>query len=317
VNGALTGRVIVDGAGYSFTTRLNLDGSASVTIPRVGKTPLTLNLQLDLTGGTERIVGSISDDTFTADVSADRATFTAGSHPAPQAGRYTVVLGPDSSASAASVPQGNGFAALFVTANGQAIISGRLADGTPFLQGSMVSKDGRLPLYLNLSGAPAGSTATGTLAFRSTDVSDMDGSIRWTKTARANDVFYPEGFQTPLSSVGARYVAPASGSRVLRMTQDSPNATAAFGDGNLEQPISVATAVTSSNQVIMPTPGKPRLSARINPTNGIFGGTFVYPGTAVRRVVLGAVLQKQNAAFGFFRGITESGYFSLAPTVGN
>src|SRR5207248_1559375 len=98
------------------------------------------------------------------------------------------------------------------------------------------------------------STASGTLTFRDSTVSDLDGAITWTKTSRATDVFYPAGFTAQLPSVGARYTAPVAGTRVLAVTQTTPNSTAALGDGNLAQPISVETALMSNNRVITPTP---------------------------------------------------------------
>lgn len=315
--GMLTGRVTVDHVGYAFTAHVGLDGAVVATIPRKGLTPLTLNLQLDLTGGTEQITGTVSEGNFTADVSADHGVFDALTNPAPQTGAYTMVLTPDPSQTGANVPQGDGFATIKVHKSGIVRAAGRLADGTAFTQSSVVSKNGNVPIYLNLANAPSGSAATGTLTFRSTSESDLDGTIDWLKTPRASDAFYPDGFSAQLPAVGARYTPPASGTRALDVTQASPNAIAALGDGNLTQPIAVETAVTTSNEVVTPAPSALDLSAKINPATGIFTGKFTHPATNLRRGLQGVVLQKQNAAFGFFRGIDQSGYFSLAPDSGN
>ena len=312
-SGVATGRLVFDGIGYSFVSRFGANGTASLLIPRLGNTPLSVTLSLDLTGGTQEITGTISDDVSTANIAADRNVFNALTNRAPQAGRYTAVLAPD--ANNANSPQGNGYAAVNVAANGVAIITGQLADGTLFSATGTLSKDGALPLYLNMLRAPAGSVAMGTITFHVTDVSDLDGAIVWKKAARPTDALYSDGFTANLSAVGSRYVAPALGRRVLNPSQAS--ATAALADGNLSQPISVPTTLTATNRVVMSVPGVPSLSATINRANGIVIGTFLHPSNHQARAVRGVVLQKQNAAFGFFAGINQSGYFSLESTSGN
>ena len=47
------------------------------------------------------------------------------------------------------------------------------------------------------------------------------------------------------------------------------------------------------------------------PVSGVITGTFVMPNGSVLRGFRGVVLQKQNAAYGYFRGLDQCGYFSL------
>lgn len=313
--GVATGRLVFDGAGYAFTTRFGLNGAATVVIPRAGRPPLTATFSLDLTGTTQQITGTIFDGSSTANVTVDRDVFNALTNRAPQTGRYTAVLAADTTN--ADSPQGNGYAAISVAANGVAVVAGQLANGTPFSAAGTLSKDGTLPVYLVMANAPAGSVAAGTMTFRATGMSDLDGGIVWKKAARPADPLYAAGFTAALPVVGSRYAAPAPGRRALDPAAPSLAATAALGDGNLSEPISVGTVVTAANRIVMSTPGAPNLSAAINPANGVVAGVFLHPGSKRARAVRGAVLQKQNAAFGFFPGVDESGYFSLAADAGN
>lgn len=309
--GIASGRVIFDGAAYGFVARFSLDGAADVVIPRAGKTPLALHLGLDLTGVAQQMTGTISDGISTAAVTVDRDVFNPLTNRAPQAGRYTAVIAPDTANP--SSPQGDGYAVVGVMPNGLALVAGQLADGTAFTAAGTVSQSGALPLYLGLMRAPAGSVATGTLLFRDTLVSDFDGSLTWKKTARASDALYPAGFTAAQGMVGSRYAVPAAGRNALSPANASSGAgRAALGDGNLGQTLSVATSITPANRIVMSSPGALSLSAAINRFNGVVSGFFIHPGSRAVRVVRGAVLQKQAAAFGFFPGISESGYFSLA-----
>jgi hypothetical protein len=63
----------------------------------------------------------------------------------------------------------------------------------------------------------------------------------------------------------------------------------------------------------MVTPGAPGVVFVIDPVSGVVNGHLLMPGSNAVRAVYGAVLQKQNSAFGYFWGINQSGYFSLVP----
>jgi hypothetical protein len=89
--------------------------------------------------------------------------------------------------------------------------------------------------------------------------------------------------------------------------------TAGFGDGNIPQPINVPVIVNQQNKATMATPGLPDVTLSINPISGAVSGSFVLPGGNVTRGVRGVVFQKQQAAFGYFRGLDQCGYFSLSP----
>jgi len=305
--GLFTGRIQLPGQAWSFTGQLDANGFATVTIPGSGQ--LTITLQADLTGGSGQITGTVSDGTNSFGFTISQSTYNAKTNAAPQAGRYTLVLEPNA-APTGSVPPGDGYAAIVVSANGAATVAGRLADGTPYSATGRVANDGALALYFVPSGAPAGSSVNGLLTFRSTDVSDIDGTLTWTKAPKAGDAFYPAGFCTQLPSVGSSYVRPAAGLQAIDTAPGPAPATAGFGGGNIPQPISIPVIV-SRGKATMVTPGLPDVSLSINPVSGAVSGSFLLPDGNVARGVRGIVFQKQQSAFGYFRGINQCGYFSL------
>ena len=166
-----------------------------------------------------------------------------------------------------------------------------------------------LALYFVPGGEAHGTSVTGLLTFESTDNSDIDGTISWTKAANVKDPFYPAGFTVQSPAVGSTYIRPGAG---LQPMDEAPgSATAGLGDGNLAQPLNVPVTVTQQNKAAMVAPGLPDVQLSINPTSGAVSGTFVLPNGNITRGIRGVVFQKQNSAYGYFRGINECGYFSL------
>jgi hypothetical protein len=309
--GVFSGRVTFGGKTYSFSGSLDLNGDATVTIPVHDQSPLVLTLQADLTGGSGEITGTITQGSNSLTFVIDQSTYNASTDKAPQAGRYTIVLATDPSTTGTSVPQGSGYAAMDVSVDGDATVAGRLADGTPYSATGHVANDGTLAIYCVPSGSRAGSSLNGLLTFESTNTSDLSGTFTWTKAPDTHDTYYPAGFSTQLPATGSLYVPPASG--VKAMAEPSGSATAGFGDGNLPQSLAVPVMVTPQDKVTMVTPGSPNVTLAINPISGTVKGTFVLPDGNITRGVRGVILQKQQAAFGYFLGIDQGGYFSLTP----
>jgi len=189
---------------------------------------------------------------------------------------------------------------MLVNRAGGVVIVGRLSDGTPFSTAGRVANDGSLAIYVRPRGSPAGSILNGVLEFQSTSVSDLAGTLAWTKGPNARDPFYPAGFALQSPVVGSRFVRPAPGIQPLIVTTGT--ATAALGGGDLSQTLTVQVNISSRDRVTMVTPGQPDLALAINPITGTVGGRFVMPNATVPSPVGGVILQKQGAAFGYFRG---------------
>src|SRR5207245_6909432 len=72
-SGMLTGRLALGQIAYLLLGTFDSSGHWAKVIPRLGLTPLVIDLNLDIINGTNQITGSVSDGAATATVTADRA----------------------------------------------------------------------------------------------------------------------------------------------------------------------------------------------------------------------------------------------------
>jgi hypothetical protein len=269
-----------------------------VTINRKGSSPLALDLTLEVTADANRIVGSVTDGNWTADLLANRAAFDKTANPSPWAGTYTMVL--PGVASDASLPAGNGFAAIKIDASGNLRVAGSLADRTPFSQSVGISGDAAWPLYASLSGGK-GLVWSWITFDTSRPNDDLNGSLAWIKKAVPAAKLYPDGFTNVLDAIGSIYQKPlTSTTRVL----DLATATASFSGGNLPSDFSDQISIATNNKVTNESANK--LSLNFAPATGLFTGSVTPPGTTQSFPFNGAVLQKVSAGYGSLFGPSQS-----------
>lgn len=307
-SGSFTGKLLYGGKSYTASGKFDANGQATVTIKRTNLTPLVLNLQLDLEGGTDRITGTVSDGTVVSSLSADQALPTTAQHDA--FGRYTVSLPPNPEDSGAEYPQGSGYAIMTVNKYGTASLSGALSDGKTFTYSSSVSKFGELPVYLSLLSGAGSLMGEISIAEDGT----VSGTLRWTKPARPVDKFFPEGFVTDLPVEGASYVAPAAGTPALEVSLTDNNSALYLADGNLEGVTLQNATLSAKNSVVIKNPTLPSMSFTITPSTGKVTGSFKHPVTKTTARIYGVIRQDRNAATGFFLGQNESGVAIFAPS---
>ena len=307
--GTYSGRLTIGGLGYAFSGKFDVRGDSTITVKRGALTPVVITLHLDLDDGTDRITGSVTDGTFTSEISADRGP-VASTVPHPLAGRYTVSL-PPYAAHDPLLPSGNGYATLTVSKAGLASLSGALADGKTFTASATIARDGTFPLYVPLYSGK-GSIAS-RVAFRDSGVADLDGTFHWSKPLRALDKYYPQAFETDAPIVGSRYAAPVAGQTVVVVSAGLNNSELQLGAGNLEPAVVQPATLTPKNTVAVAAPALKLLKLTIVPSTGRFSGSFTHPLTKTTSTIGGVIFQRQNAGFGFFMGKNESGYTSFAP----
>ncbi len=143
--GAYSAKIYVGARAYSMAGSFSVDGTATKTINRPGSTPVTVQLQLGLTNGP--MTGTVSDGNWEADLVANPAVYSKA-NPAPQAGKYTMVI--PGNASSSAEPAGDGFGAVIVSPLGMVTFSGTLGDGTAVAASSIVSSNGQWPFYASL-----------------------------------------------------------------------------------------------------------------------------------------------------------------------
>jgi hypothetical protein len=299
--GTYVANLRLDGATYSYSGQFSATGTASKSIERPGLAPLAVNLQLDLADGP--LTGTISDGTWTTDLVADLAVYSK-TNPAPQAGRYTLLI--PGSENASTQPGGNGFGAVTVTDSGAVTFSGVLGDGTMVTSAGIVTSEGQWPFYISLYGGKG--SIMGWLSF--TNVGAIDGQIAWFKLAKPTAKLYPGGFTNSVSAMGSVYnytngVAPlgfSSGELLLTNGDLTGSITNQIDLG----PESAGTVEEASNQAAV--------KLNFKTLSGLFKGTVTNPDTGKPIPVEGVVLQNMNLGAGYFLGATESGSVLLTPT---
>ena len=173
--GAYTGSLQVGGGRYSFVGQFDFAGTASQSIARTNANALTVDLQLDLANGTDRVTGSVSDGAWTSALAGDRAIYDGRTTLAPEAGSYTLVLA--GAYGSTNKPAGDSYGALTVGKNGAISFTGTLADGTKVTPSAPVSKYGQWPFYASLCGGQG--VLWSWLTF--TNASDLGGAVAWVK----------------------------------------------------------------------------------------------------------------------------------------
>ena len=290
------------GKPVSFSGNFTIGGVFSNSVSIKGSTPFLVQLQMDQPN--DRIIGSISNSGWTAQLEADRAPFSPA-RPAPQGGKnYTLVIpgGADSSVQ----PGGNGYGTVKVDVSGNVIFTGALGDGAKAAQKTTISKDGRWPFfvapYKGLGGILGWLTFTTNLA--NTDIS---GSLNWMVQPQQKAKLYPGGFSFPntIQVLGSVYSftnglpllnLPAGGASILQQ-------------GNLPESFTNHFTLGSNNK----TASSDGLSVTITTKTGLFKGTARDPNNGKSVLINGVLLQKQNSAYGTFLGTDQSGPVYLGP----
>jgi hypothetical protein len=142
------------------------------------------------------------------------------------------------------------------------------------------------------------------MSFTNMSDSDLSGTLYWVKAAQSS-TSYPGGFNFPagIRAVGSIYKftngvpllnLPADGVSVLQLGNPVQSFTNHFTLG--------------SNNKITSADG---LTVTITTASGLFKGTAVSLGDGTTVPITGVLLQKQNAAYGYFLNNGQSGAVSL------
>jgi autotransporter-associated beta strand protein len=202
------------------------------------------------------------------------------------------------------IPQGTGYASFTVNAGtGRTNVSGRLADGTAFTTATYVGPDGQVAVFRTIYSSKArGSvvgnlvidkqTVSGTAAGTVVDAFDQDntltGTVSWWKPAQTGRA-YAAGFgPLDLDAVGSRYVAPATGVRVMGLVDpvfpSTINSIVELVEANVENAGLVTTVpapnqtgfnVAINNRAVADVLNNPRrMTLTINARTGLLTGRF-------------------------------------------
>ncbi len=289
--GTFSGTILNAGAMYNFSGAFSTAGQAQLTLKSLSAT-----LNLDLTGASNQITGTVSGSTWTASLQADLAVFSKAS-PAPEAGKFTFAL--SNSSDGAASPGGEGFGTLTVASTGLISMSGNLADNTSVTPaGASVSKYGQWPLYIPLYGKLG--SLSGWVNFGTT--SSFAGQASWFRVG-PDGKLYKSGFTNSVDVLGSSFVAGKAGNPVLAAT----NYTLTLSGGGLAADRTVGLTLTSAGKFLTNTGNDLKLTLSLSPSTGVLTGSFVDPQTHVKVAIKGVILQQQNSAAGFFVSTNATG----------
>lgn len=290
--GTFTGKLVRGSASYPISGTFDSLGHCVRTIGPV-PSPQTVTLDLDLTGGSEQITGTIFNGANTLAFAADRAVFST-TRPTPLAATYNVTFDPGM---ALGAPAGAGWARLTVSTAGIAAVAGNLADGTAFTNSAALSRTGTWPLHVPLY-VNAGALSGRLVFAKVVGVGDATGSLAWSK---------PSTFTTSLAAAACKYVAPLAGKRVLTVFDTSLGA-ATVRLGSLTQAVTISTA-----NVVTISPNPSTIKMTITPSLGQFSGTFVHSSSLKSTSFKGVFLPEQGRGRGYLIGPSGSELVEVIP----
>ncbi len=214
----------------------------------------------------------------------------------------------------ANYPQGDGYAALTLSKNGNITFTGYLADGSKYAGSTRLRADGSAPLYVQLyrkQGAMAGAVTFSDLA--NTDVAGTN--FLWLRPAQPRARVYPLGWPNgvKVDASGTKYASPASldfGQGAVDLTNG--NSTITFADGglasSLDKVVSINPGPVAAGQVKLIPATNLTYKLSLSPGTGVFSGTVVLPsGTETYR---GILLNKgaNKGGFGYFLTTPAASY---------
>ena len=303
--GSFAASVALGGAkAVAFAGQFDVAGNATNTVPRRGQTSMLVILHLDLSG-TDQIMGTVSDGTFTSELLADRAAFS-NKNRCPLAGTFTAVLTNDFGVGDPNLPQGYGYGTLTVTTSGKGRMTGVLGDGTKISVKVPLSKQGTWPLYQALYKNGGASIGWVTISTSNT----VDATVDWFRPSMPTSVYFPAGFTTNVTLLGQKYVKPTD----ITPSSAGINGRITLGGGNLESSIVKTVFVYATGKVAVLSPNSENVQMKFQPTTGQFSGSFTHPALNTTISFTGLALQFRGDAAGYFLGASESGFVTFEPT---
>jgi hypothetical protein len=186
--------------------------------------------------------------------------------------------------------------------SGLTTFAGNMGDGARVMQSSGVSKGGYWPLHSVLTYGAAKGAVIGWMTFADRPTDDLNGTLIWTKPPNLLERSYQLGFNTECQAVGSVYRTPVDPQTdfVLNLNQ----AFVSFSGGNLPADFSNSILFGPYSRVSNLS-GNP-MTLTFSTSQGTFTGSVTDPTTLKPFSFKGAVLQKQNAGFGFLTGTNKT-----------
>jgi hypothetical protein len=293
-DGTYSGKLLLGATNYLLAGRFSFSGQATNsfgTNPAGG--PLVVEMTLE-TVPAKIIVGTVSSNSWRANLTAELGVTSLSEE-------YTLLF-PTSSSDTTNTPPGDGYA-LVTNHAGMVTLTGAMADGTAFNETVPESQSGDIPIYASLYSNTG--VLIGWVNLANLQAGAPTNTLTWIKEPSKAAVLYPGGFTNTLSVQGAPWFnstpAIALDKGVLSLTNAATNL--------------VFTVAVLTNNTVAKLGGAPpnSLTGTVDPKTGFLKIHFGNGNGASTTEGLGAFLQDQNTANGFFLTPTNAGALFLAP----
>ncbi|MEQ1751512.1 MAG: immunoglobulin domain-containing protein, partial [Prosthecobacter sp.] len=294
------------GVGSGLFDVNTLSYQSRISIPRTGKSALTLAFEVDSSAG--YVSGVLSDGTNAVGISGIRQFWEATWNPCPYGGAtgtnlsYNLGLNLTTDDLAeGTIPQGSGYLNMLVSSAGKATISGRLADGTTVTGSSMVGPAGESLIFQMLYANTGSLLATFDIGDQVLSSSEggrlrVAGQARWIKDVQpVTQLNYQAGIpETYLDILGTNYIRPGTNKIVMSLPDTATPLPAAnntlldFSEGGLDSASrnpDISLRFNTANTPVYPAVRTATTAIAIVPTTGSFTGTFALLDGAIKRTV--------------------------------
>ncbi len=303
--GGFTGQARFAGETDSFSGVFTINGIAHNVIARGnGKTPLVVDLNLNLAEGGDEITGTISNSAWGGTAAVQLNSAASNTMPDLIPGRFNACLQP-----AATNQTGIGFGRGNITSVGLVSFSGMLPDNTTLAPiAAPLSKFGTWPFYA----APNGKQAS-VWGWLKDEDGHLVGQVEWFHLPATGE-FYRDGFTNLLNFVQSPFLPGLAGKPLLTLSLYEVT----LSGGGLQSPVESIVSPTNNGQFVFQSTPPFNTTLSVNPATGVVTGAFNDSALSARRIqIQGVVLQtiQGGGAEGYFFTTNGPGSFILISTL--
>jgi hypothetical protein len=310
--GSATVVLTYDGSTHRFTGKLDSSLVLERTVLRGKRAPLDVRIQLNALERNIAASVAMTDTTGLVQSSAlmPKHVYVKKINPAPQQGRYTVLLEPEEGIGGA--PSAPAYLTALINPDGKVTLVGKLPNGAVLTSSGFIHNTGRLPFHRML-GKLFGDVC-GRLTFAANQEGPLvQGELAWRHLPKANALLLPTPFVAVLEAEGSKHVPPAAGQPVLTLPDGATMYALSIQGPLVGGEISRWLRLTPPNTVFIDPVTDAKIKMKINRTTGKVTGSFVDVGTGKRLLMEGVVLQDSQTMGGFFRTLEDAGDFRVFP----
>jgi hypothetical protein len=294
-DGTYSGKLLLGATNYLLAGRFSFSMQATNsfgTNPAGG--PLVVVMTLE-TAPANKIVGTVSSNSWTA------TNLTAELGVTSLSAEYTLLF-PSALPASIRIPPGDGYA-LVTNHLGMVTLAGAMADGAAFNETVPESQSGAIPIYASLYSNTG--VLIGWVNLAGLGSAAQTNTLSWIKELSSGAARYPRGFTNTLSVQGAPWVNTAP-----IITLDKGDLSLANADAGLDFTVAVL-----NNNTVTKLGGAPTnsLTGTVDPKTGLLKIYFGNGNGVSTTEGLGAFLQDQDTAGGFFLTPTNAGALILQP----